>query len=360
MKRRKTRQITIGDVPIGGVAPIVIQSMTKTDTRDVKATVSQIKRLEKNDCEIVRVAVPDKEAVEAIGQIVKKVSIPVIADIHFDYRLALLSLKKGVQGLRINPGNIGSREKVTKIVLAAKEREVPIRIGVNSGSLEKELLKKYEGVTPDAMVESALNQIRIFEDLDFSLIKVSLKSFDIEKTLASYRLLAEKVDYPFHAGITEAGGWLRGTVRSSVGLTLLLYEGLADTIRVSLTAPPEEEVRVGYNILTSLGLRQYGPTFISCPICGRCEVNLFKIASEIEKQLSNIKQNISIAVMGCMVNGPGEAKEADIGIACGQKAGVIFKKGQVYRRVKEDKIVEEFVKEVHEMVRQNKFEPRRG
>jgi (E)-4-hydroxy-3-methylbut-2-enyl-diphosphate synthase len=350
--RRKTRRIMLGSVPIGGGAPVVVQSMTKTDTRDVRRTLAQIKSLERAGCEIVRLAVADKEAVEALGKIKKKVSVPLVADIHFDYRLALASLEKGVDGLRINPGNIGSKEKVQEIVKAAKQRQVPIRIGVNSGSLERTLLQKCRSATPRAMVESALEQIKIFEDLDFQLIKVSLKASDVLRTVAAFRLLAERVDYPFHAGITEAGGLVPGAIKSSVGLALLLNDGLADTIRVSLTAPPEEEVRVAYQILRDLGLRSRGINLVSCPICGRCEVDLMKIASEIEKALAPLDENITVAVMGCMVNGPGEAKEAEIGVACGKGAGVIFKKGKLYRRVREEQIVPDLINEVKKLIKE--------
>lgn len=348
-KRRKTRQIKIGRVAIGGDAPIVVQSMTKTETKDKGSTIAQIKRLEEVGCEIVRLAIPDEEAVEACAEIKKAVSLPVVADIHFDYRLAISSLEKGVDGLRLNPGNIGSKEKVKEVVKAAKERKIPIRIGVNSGSLERDLLQKYGGTTPEAMVESALRHVRILEDLDFSLIKISLKASDVFRTVKAYQLLADRVDYPFHAGITEAGGILSGTVKSSVGLGFLISQGLADTIRVSLTAPPEEEVRVGYLILSCLGLRSRGPHFVSCPVCGRCEVGFFKIASEIEKGLSSIEKDLEIALMGCMVNGPGEAKEADIGLACGRGVGVVFKKGKLYRRLKEADIIPEFIKEVRRL-----------
>jgi len=344
--RRKTRQVKIGRVPIGGGAPIVVQSMTKTDTRDVKATIAQIKRLEKAGCEIVRLAVPDREAVKALGEIKKQVLVPLVADIHFDHRLALASLEQGINALRINPGNIGSKEKVKEVVRAAKDRAVPIRIGVNSGSLEKSLIRKYGGASPEAMVESALRHVGILEEMDFPLIKISLKASDVLRTVEAYKLLGEKVDYPFHAGITESGSLVPGSVKSSVGLALLLNLGLADTIRVSLTAPPEEEVRVGFLILSSLGLRSHGLNIISCPVCGRCEVDFFKIVTEIEKRLFSVKSDYTVAVMGCMVNGPGEAKEADIGVACGRGVGVLFKKGKIYRRLKESEIVPEFVKEV--------------
>ena len=344
--RRKTRQIKIGDVAVGGGAPIVVQSMTKTDTRNIRATLLQIRKLEKAGCEIVRLAVPDEEAAEAFGKMREKAKVPLIADIHFDHRLALSCLEKGADGLRINPGNIGSKSKVREVARMAKDRNVPIRIGVNSGSLEKRVLQKYGSATADAMVESALHHVRILEDLDFADIKISLKASDVIRTVCAYRSLAKHVDYPFHAGITEAGSLVRGTVKSAAGLALLLHEGLADTIRVSLTAPPEEEVRVGYLILSSLGLRKHGLNVITCPICGRCEVDLFWIASRIEKQLSSVSAPMDVAVMGCMVNGPGEAKEADIGLACGRGVGVIFKKGKLLRRVKEERIVPEFVKEV--------------
>ena len=344
--RRKTKQIKVGDVVIGGGAPIVVQSMTKTDTRDGQATLRQIRRLEKAGCEIVRLAIPDEEAAAAFGEMRKKVKIPLIADIHFDHKLALSCLEKGVDGLRINPGNIGSKTKVRQVAKMAKNRNVPIRIGVNSGSLEKDLLQKHGSVTAEAMVESALRHVRILEDLDFTQIKISLKASDVIRTIRAYQILAKHVDYPFHAGITEAGSLIRGTVKSAVGLALLLREGLADTIRVSLTAPPEEEVRVGYHILSSLEIRRRGPNVITCPICGRCEVDLFRMASRIEKQLASIEMSLDVAIMGCMVNGPGEAKEADIGLACGRGVGMIFRKGKLFRRVDEEKIVPEFVKEV--------------
>ncbi len=343
--RRKTRQIHVGDVRIGGGAPISVQSMTNTDTRDISATIAQIHRLEENGCEIVRVAVPDLEAAQAIPQIKSRIHIPLIADIHFDYRLALAALSGGVDGLRINPGNIGEPDRVRRVVLAAKERSVPIRIGVNSGSVEKDLLSRHGGATPQAMVESALRHIHILEKLDFVSLKISLKASDIPRTLFSYRLLADKVDYPFHAGITEAGGLVSGSVKSAAGLTLLFSEGLVDTFRVSLTAPPEDEIRVAYRLLSSLGIRQRGPDIISCPKCGRCEVDIAHIAEQVEKRLASLKTPLKIAVMGCMVNGPGEAKEADIGLACGQGSGVIFKQGKLWRKVREEEIIDVFVSE---------------
>lgn len=354
-KRRKTRQIHIGEVPIGGNAPISVQSMTKTDTRDTQSTLKQVKTLEDWGCEIVRLAVPDKEAVESLQKIKREAKIPVIADIHFDHRLALEVLKKGIDGLRINPGNIGSREKVEQVVREAKGSATPIRIGVNSGSLERELLKKYGGATPEALIEGALGHVRILEDLNFDLIKISLKASDVFRTLKAYRLMAEKVDYPFHVGITEAGGLVSGSVKSSVGLTLLLEEGVGDTVRVSLTAPPQQEIRVAYLILSQLGLRSRGINLISCPVCGRCEVDFFHIFSEIEKKLSRIKEPVNVAVMGCVVNGPGEAKEADIGVACGRGVGVFFKKGKPYRKVKEKDIVPQFVEEVERLIEEKKL-----
>jgi (E)-4-hydroxy-3-methylbut-2-enyl-diphosphate synthase len=351
--RRKTKQIKVGDVVIGGGAPIVVQSMTKTDTRDTHATLLQLRKMEEAGCEIARLAILDEESVEAFGKIKREARIPLIADIHFDHRLALSCLKNGADGLRINPGNIGSKNKVEQVIKAAKVHSVPIRVGVNSGSLEKDLLKKYGWAAAEAMVESALRYIKIFEDMDFYQIKISLKASDVARTLKAYRLLAQEVDYPFHAGITEAGSLIRGTVKSSVGLALLLREGLADTIRVSLTAPPEEEVRVGYLILSSLGLRNYGLNMITCPVCGRCRVDLFRIASQIEKRLASIEASLDVAVMGCVVNGPGEAKEADIGVAFGRSSGVIFKKGRLQSRVKKEKIISEFVKEVKSLAREH-------
>ncbi len=350
--RRETRKIMIGGIPVGGGAPISVQSMTKTDTRNVRATVAEIRRLEKAGCEIVRLAIPDAAAARALVEIRGKVRLPLVADIHFDYRLALASLEAGVDALRINPGNIGSRAKVREVVEAAREREVPIRIGVNSGSLEKRLLARYGEVTAAAMVESALGHIRILEDLDFRLIKVSLKASDIPRTVEAYRLLAGEVDYPFHAGITEAGRLVAGTARSAAGLALLVREGLADTIRVSLTAPSAEEVRVAFEILRSLGVRSGGIRFISCPTCGRTEVDLMETAARVEKAVAPLDVPLTVAVMGCMVNGPGEAREADVGLACGRGSGVIFRKGRPLRKVPEGRMVEEFLEEVRKIAAQ--------
>ncbi len=344
--RRPTRRIMVGDVPIGGGAPVAVQSMTKTDTRDVRSTVAQIRRLERAGCEIVRLAVPDRRAAAALREIKGRVSVPLIADIHFDHRLALASLDAGVDGLRINPGNIGSRDRVREVVRAAAARSVPIRIGVNSGSLEKELQARYGGVTAVAMVESALRHVRILEDCGFGLIKISLKASDIPRTLEAYRLLAEKVDYPFHAGITEAGRAEAGTIKSSAGLALLLAEGLADTIRVSLTAPPEREVIVAHRILENLGLERRCVEFISCPTCGRTEADVMRIAARVERAVAGLRVPLTVAVMGCTVNGPGEAKEADIGLACGRASGVIFRKGKVLRKVRGPAMADQFIEEV--------------
>jgi len=343
--RRKTRQVWIGNVPVGGGAPISVQSMTKTDTRDVRATVAQIRRLERAGCEIIRVAVPDAAAAAALGEIRKRSRLPLVADIHFDHRLALKAIKAGVDALRINPGNIGTEAKVREVVRAAAERRIPIRIGVNSGSLEKSLLKAGTVATAEAMAASALRHIRMLEDLEFFDIKVSLKASDIPRTVEAYRLLASRVDYPFHAGITEAGRVEAGGVKSAAGLALLIREGLADTVRVSLTAPPEKEVRTAWRILRDLGLRARGVDIVSCPTCGRTEVDVMAIAAAVERRLAGLVEPLTVAVMGCMVNGPGEAREADIGIACGRGSGVLFRKGRIVRKVPEAGIVDALVAE---------------
>ncbi|MEK6539891.1 MAG: flavodoxin-dependent (E)-4-hydroxy-3-methylbut-2-enyl-diphosphate synthase [Deltaproteobacteria bacterium] len=344
--RRKTRQIAVGSVNIGSDHPVSIQSMTNIDTADVKATVTQIKALEKAGCEIVRVAVPNMEAAEAISKIKKSINIPLIADIHFDYRLALKVIDKGIDGLRLNPGNIGNKGRIETVVKAAKDKKIPIRIGVNAGSLEKDILERYSHPTAEAMVESALRHIKILEDLDFHDIKVSLKASDIWKTIEAYRFLAKKVDYPFHIGITEAGTVFSGTVKSAVGLGILLTEGIGDTLRVSLTGDPVEEVRVGWEILKSMKLRERGVNIISCPTCGRIKIDIITLANEIEKRLSHITKPINIAVMGCVVNGPGEAAESDIGIAGGDGVGMLYIKGKPVKKVKEKDIVETIVREV--------------
>jgi (E)-4-hydroxy-3-methylbut-2-enyl-diphosphate synthase len=345
MKRRASKVIDIGGVNIGGAGPIVVQSMTKTDTRDVKATVKQIRQLEDCGCEIVRVAVPDMDAARAIVDIKKKVSIPVIADIHFDYRLALESLKSGVDGLRLNPGNISDPEHIAKVVRAAKKREVPIRIGVNAGSLPKATKRKAS--LEERMVDAALDEVRLLESLDFDLIKVSLKAFDVPATVEAYEAIAKKIPYPLHLGITEAGLPWRGAIRSAVGLSILLYEGIGDTIRVSLTtADACQEVEAAYEILKSLKLREHGPTLVSCPSCGRSETDIVGLAQFVEKRLKGAQKTIKVAVMGCVVNGPGEAKDADVGIACGKGRGVIFRKGEKVRTVGESEFLEALMAEV--------------
>jgi (E)-4-hydroxy-3-methylbut-2-enyl-diphosphate synthase len=345
--RRKSIPIRIGDVTIGGDAPIVVQSMTNTDTRDVMSTVSQIKELEEHDCELVRAAVPDIQAAQALPEIKKSTSIPLIADIHFDYRLALAALEAGVDGLRLNPGNISEPDRVKAVVMAAKERNVPIRIGVNAGSLPE---KTAPGLTvPQRMVEAAMEQIRLLESLDFNLIKVSLKAFDVPTTIEAYRDIADKIPYPLHIGITEAGPPRTGVIRSTVGISTLLYLGIGDTIRVSLTAHPKEEVITGYEILKSLNLRQHGPVLVSCPTCGRTEVDLVRIAGEVEQELLKIDKPVKVAVMGCIVNGPGEAKDADIGIACGKGRAVLFKKGEQIRTIEEKDFVKELMAEINNL-----------
>ncbi|WP_353686504.1 flavodoxin-dependent (E)-4-hydroxy-3-methylbut-2-enyl-diphosphate synthase [Thermodesulfovibrio sp. 3462-1] len=350
IERRKTRRIYVGDVSIGDGAPVRVQSMTKTDTRNVKATVRQIKTLEKAGCEIIRVAVPDEAAAKALGEIKKMIKIPLIADIHFNYKLALEAINQGVDGLRINPGNIGAKWKVREVVNAAKDKRIPIRIGVNAGSLPKDLIEKYGGCTPQAMVEAAERHIEILEELDFHDIKVSLKASDVMKTVEAYRAFSNKYDYPLHVGITETGPVPEGVVKSSIGIGLLLLEGIGDTIRVSLTDSPQVEVNVAYEILRVTGLRQFGVDIISCPTCGRCEVNIKKMVKEVKKALSYIKQPIQVAVMGCSVNGPGEAKEADFGIAGGRRQGIVFAKGKIIKTVKENKLVDTLVEEIRKSI----------
>jgi (E)-4-hydroxy-3-methylbut-2-enyl-diphosphate synthase len=346
IKRRKTRKIHIGSVPLGGDAPVAVQSMTKTDTRNVSATVRQIRRLENEGCELIRVAVPDKTAALALGRIKKGIGIPLIADIHFDWKLALEAIRQGVEGLRINPGNIGARWKIEEVVSAARERYIPIRIGVNSGSLEKDILKKYGHPTPEALVESASRNIALLDELNFDLVKVSLKGSDVTLTVEAYRCFSEKYDYPLHLGITEAGPSPVGIVKSSVGLGILLMEGIGDTIRVSLTAPPHEEVYVAYEILKSLGIREKGVNMISCPTCGRCNLDIMRIAKKVQKALKSVETPYTVAVMGCVVNGPGEAREADFGIAGGMGKGVVFKYGKVVKRVREEDLIDTLMKEI--------------
>ena len=355
IQRRKTRQIQLGKLKVGGDAPITVQSMTKTDTRDVRATVQQIWDLEAAGCEIVRCAVPVREAAEQLGAIRKKIRIPLVADIHFNYKLALLAIEQGVDGLRLNPGNIGARKYVEEVVRAASERRIPIRIGVNAGSLEKDLLEKYNGPTAEGMVESGLRHIRILEDAGYHEIKISLKASDPLMMIEAYRMLADKVDYPFHLGVTEAGTPTVGTIKSAVGLGALLSEGIGDTIRVSLAADPVEEVRVGTEILKALKLRKEGMMFVACPSCGRADVDLIALAKAVEERMlpyGNL--NLHVAVMGCEVNGPGEARAADLGVAGGKGIGLIFKKGQVIRKVPEAQIVDALMEEVEKFAADNR------
>ncbi|SLM29197.1 1-hydroxy-2-methyl-2-(E)-butenyl 4-diphosphate synthase [Desulfamplus magnetovallimortis] len=350
-ERVKTRQISVGNVKIGGNAPVAVQSMTNTFTQDVKSTVAQIQRLTEAGCEIIRVAVPDMDAAEAISKIKPQISIPLIADIHFDYRLALASADAGADALRINPGNIGEKHKIKAVADCAKSLGIPIRVGVNSGSLEKDVVEKM-GSGASAMVESALRNIRVLEDLDFHDIKVSLKASDVERTVEAYRLISQKSDVPLHVGVTEAGGLFAGITKSAIGIGMILADGIGDTIRVSLTRDPVEEVRVGWEILRSLGLRQRGPEIISCPTCGRCKINLFDVAGEVEDALLNCPDNLKVAIMGCVVNGPGEAKEADIGIAGGDGHGILFKKGKIIRKIQQQDMVKELLSEIESIRKQ--------
>ncbi len=347
MTRRLSRPIRIGTVTVGGDAPVVVQSMTKTDTHDIPATINQIKQLEDCGCELVRLAVPDKEVAESISAIKKSVSLPLIADIHFDYRLALAALQAGIDGLRLNPGNIRDKKQIAKVVAAAKERETPIRVGVNAGSLPADF--ELDAPLSERMVNMALKQIKLLESLDFNLIKVSLKAFDVPTTIQAYQLIADKIPYPLHLGITEAGLPQYGAIRSAVGIGILLYQGIGDTIRVSLTAHPCEEVFVAYEILKSLGLRQRGPTLVSCPSCGRAEVDIIALAETVDKHLQKITKPIKVAVMGCVVNGPGEARDADLGIACGKGKGAIFRKGRVVRTVDEKNFLEALMAELEKV-----------
>ncbi|HDK7138812.1 TPA: flavodoxin-dependent (E)-4-hydroxy-3-methylbut-2-enyl-diphosphate synthase [Clostridium botulinum] len=349
MMRKLTRKVKVGSIYVGGDSPISIQSMTNTDTRDAKNTLNQINKLEEIGCDIIRCAVPDIEASEALKIITKESKIPVVADIHFDYKLALESIKNGVDALRINPGNIGSMERVKMVAEAAKEKSIPIRVGVNSGSLKKDILDKYGRVCPEALVESALQHVNILEKCNFNDIVISIKSSNVIQMIESYRLISGKVNYPLHLGVTEAGTTFRGTIKSSVGIGTLLAEGIGDTIRVSITGDPLEEIKIGKEILRSLGYVNEGIEFVSCPTCGRTNIDLISIAEEVEKRLLNCNKNIKVAVMGCVVNGPGEAREADIGIAGGKGEGLIFKKGEVIKKVKEKNIIDELIKEIEKM-----------
>lgn len=349
MKTKSTKKIKIGGVTIGGGEPVAIQSMTNTDTRDFKSTVSQILKLEAAGCEIIRCAVPDMQAAESFGKIKKEIHIPLVADIHFDYKLALECIKNGADKIRINPGNIGSRERVKAVVDAAKDSGVPIRIGVNGGSLEKDLLEKYKSPTADALVESALRHAAILDELNFSDIAISIKTSDVPTTIEAYRKLSDMCDYPLHVGVTEAGTLKGGIIKSAVGIGTLLSEGIGDTIRVSLTADPIEEIYAAKDILNVLGLRNQGVKFVSCPTCGRTQLNLIKIANEVENRLKDVDKNITVAVMGCAVNGPGEAREADIGIAGGKGEGLIFSHGKIIKKVSENMLVDALMNEIEKL-----------
>lgn len=350
-KRRASKSIQIGTVKIGGGAPVSVQSMTKTDTRDIKSTVTQIRELEECGCEIIRVAVPDTEAAEAIAGIKKKIKIPLIADIHFDYRLALEAMKNGADGLRLNPGNIRDREQIKKVVRAARERQVPIRIGVNFGSLPASTGRKI--ATADLMVKLAMEQVDLLESMDFGLMKIALKAFDVPTTISAYQKIARKTDYPLHLGITESGPPRTGIIRSTAGIAVLLYEGIGDTLRVSLSSHPREEVFAGYEMLKSLDLREHGPVLVSCPSCGRTEADVLGLAQSVSDYLQGIERTIKVAVMGCVVNGPGEAKDADVGIACGKSKGVIFRKGNIVRTVKEEDYYSSLVAEIVQLTANN-------
>jgi (E)-4-hydroxy-3-methylbut-2-enyl-diphosphate synthase len=344
--RRKTRSVKVGNLEIGGNAPISVQSMTNTDTKNISDTVSQIKRMEREGCELVRVAVPDSESCHSLPLIKKEISIPLIADIHYDYKLALKSIECGVDGLRINPGNIGNDEKIKLVIKSAKKMNLPIRFGINSGSLDKNILKKYKKVTPQALIESAVNVVKILDELNYHNIIFSIKSTNIINTIEANNIFSSKYDYPLHLGITEAGLPFQGTIKSSVGIGLLLFQGIGDTIRISLTGDPVEEIKVGYEILKVLHLRQRSPDLISCPTCGRCKVDLSKIVKKVERKIRNINKPLTIAIMGCMVNGPGEAKEADIGVAFDKKNGVLFKKGKIIAKYSDKIIIRRLLEEI--------------
>lgn len=346
IERRKTRQIHIGNIAIGGGAPISVQSMTNTKTTDTAATVAQINALQAAGCDIVRLAVPDMDAAKNLGNIIQKVNVPLVADIHFDYRLALEAINQGISALRLNPGNIGGEDNVKAVVSEAKKHHIPIRIGVNAGSLDKAMLDKYGGVTAEALVASAMQHVRILEQQDFYDMKISLKAHDVPLTLEAYQLMSETVDYPLHLGITEAGTAKTGMIKSAVGIGALLAQGIGDTFRISLTGDPVVEVKVANEILKSLGLKEYGPTLISCPTCGRTSIDLAGIADVVAERLSSVTKPISVAVMGCVVNGPGEARGADVGIAGGKGEGLVFRKGEILRKVPEEKLVEELFKEI--------------
>ncbi len=350
--RRKTRKIQVGKLAVGGDSLISVQSMTNTDTKDVDQTIAQICRLQAAGCDLARVAVLDHDAAVAIRHIQDKIVIPLVADIHFDYRLAVAAMENGADGIRINPGNLGGEDKIALVVDAAKQHGVPIRVGVNSGSIEKDLLKKYGYPTPDnceALIESAMRNVRLLEKHGFHEIKISIKSADVLTTINSYQKLSKSTDYPLHLGVTEAGGLIAGTVKSSVALGILLSQGIGDTFRISLTRDPVEEVRVGFELLRSLKIRERGPELISCPTCGRTRIDLFGLAEEVERFVQTMESPLKIAVMGCIVNGPGEARQADIGVAGGNGVGIIFKKGEIWKKVHEDELMDIFMAELKKM-----------
>lgn len=346
MHRNQTKVIRIGDRVIGGGNPILIQSMTNTRTEDAEATIDQILRLEKAGCEIVRVTVPSMEAACAIAQIKPRIHIPLVADIHFDYKMAIAAIENGADKIRINPGNIGGRDKVAAVVDAAKQKQIPIRVGVNSGSLEKELIEKYHGVTAEGIVESALDKVHIIEELDYENLVISIKSSDVEMCIKAHEILSAKTDYPLHVGITESGTMWSGNIKSSIGLGIILYQGIGDTIRVSLTGDPTEEVKTAKLILRTLGLRSGGIEVVSCPTCGRTKIDLIGLANKVEEMVADIPLDLKVAVMGCAVNGPGEAKEADIGIAGGIGEGLLIKGGEIIRKVPEDKLLDTLQEEL--------------
>lgn len=355
MKRKNTRAIKIGTILIGGGAPISVQSMTNTKTHDVVASVLQIHELAAAGCDIVRLAVPDMEAARALREIKSQVDVPLVADIHFDYRLAIAAMESGIDALRLNPGNIGDADQVRTVVKEAKNRHIPIRIGVNAGSLDKKILAKYGHATPEAMVESALQHITILEKLNFYDTKISLKAHDVPLTIAAYELMSQRTDYPLHLGITEAGTINSGIIKSSVGIGALLAQGIGDTLRISLTGDPVEEVKVANEILKSLHLKEYGPTLISCPTCGRCNIDLAVIAAQVERKLSTVKTPITVAVMGCVVNGPGEARDADVGIAGGKQEGLVFRKGEIVRKVPEADLINALFLEIDQILGEESF-----
>ncbi len=347
--RKRTKKIMLGGVAIGGGAPVSMQSMTKTSTADVKATVGQCERLARAGCEIIRLAVPDEEAARAIGKIRSEVAAPLVADIHFNYRLALIAMEKGIDGIRINPGNIGGEDRISEIARAAAGRKIPIRVGVNSGSVEQSILKDHGGPTPEALAESAMTCVKRIEDAGHDLIKISVKASSVIDTIRAYERVSGMTDYPLHVGVTEAGPPMVAAVRSAIGIGRLLLAGVGDTVRVSVTGDPVLEVEIAREILQSLGVRSFGPTIVSCPTCGRCEIDLLKVVEEVQRSIKGVKSNIKIAIMGCAVNGPGEAREADIGLAGGKRSGLVFRKGKIVRKVKEKDFVRALIEEIRQI-----------